>query len=421
MSKKIKTLIIVAACMIILIVGIFSVSLLTGSNKNLTVYDFRIIQADGTSDELFDKTVYLSKDGDNYFVFDVLLQASNSSAKVRFKSSDNSIAFAYTDGQYYYCEYYRAGNATITAYVGQSDTVVDTFVVHVKENLIKDITLEDNGFVVNKTGDLEVNLFNDGRDYVYHYNIEGYNDGTINRNCIRLVGGSEKFAVAAINSNNNTITFKLKDEKSSNFEAFSENFELQIVQNTGNAVKIVKNIRLKVNGYKNELSALILVVSNTPTFEKNEYIYIGNAEETIKYAGETIIDKVFLNNTYNAIYIKTYSVNSNKERQNADVNAKVSDERFLSLTKDPKGGYYKLTASANGNATFTLGAKNVSLEIIHTGEGLPSNMDEYKSNFYKETKDSENNTYFDYVYWDNRFMRTDVICDANGRVIGFGA
>lgn len=406
MSGKVKTIISIIVSLVVIVAAIFIVTTVMGSSKDVTVYDLRLVQSAGnnTNVELVDKTVYLTTADNDYFEFNVLLKTS-SAADINFKSSDESVAKAYKSGNKYICKYYRAGEATIAAHVGQSEEVKDEFKIVVKDNVMQSFDFADNGFVVNNS---ELNIYSDGQEYVFDYTAVGFNDSIVNYDSVSLKQNDNYLIKdVRLDTKNKKLILSVPDSQSLNF---TEYLTFEVCHNTANGKTLVKEILVKVNVQKNVTLGYIAVVSNSPYFASEEYVYLGkDVDETYLTSSEKKVEKIILNNTHDAIYVRVYQINSNRSRINVTNKIGVNNVSYATANKDSTGGYIKITATASSVSDAEIFNNFGFIDIEFKGGDSPSINDLYtkKGNLYT------------YTYWDNRFERTDVICDADGNIIGF--
>ncbi len=404
MSGKIKALISIAVSVVVIVAAVFIITSVLGTNQNVTVYDFRIMQknAQNVRTELVNKTVYLTSEEENYFEFDVYLDATQT-VNIYFESSDESIAKIFISSGKYICKYYRSGNATITAFAGSNGVVKDQFNVVVKETVVDSIKFKDNGFVEN---DLELNIFSDGREYLFEYEAVGHNNGLVNYDSITLV--EEDFLLDTVKFDPKAKTLMLQKNEG---EGFTEYLTFKVSYDSDEGEVFVKTISVKVNVKKNTTMGMIAVVSNTPYFETEKFIYT-NIDGFEAENEEQVVDKLYLNEKYQSLYVRLYRVDENKTRT-VVYGASLSTSTGLTVVQigTGKDSYYeiKLTAKTNAEIKFSYG-KEINLSIEYKNPTI--------EDLYTIEQVSGKDVYI-YTYWDTRFERTDTICDAAGNIIGF--
>lgn len=403
MSGKFKAMITALVAVIVLGVSIFVITTILNSTKNVTVYDFRIMEmgANETGVELADKTVYLTTKNDNKFEFEIKKEATDSNVNVRFGSSDETIAKAYQESGKFYCEYFRAGKVIITAYVGDTIEIKDEFSLLVKENVIDSLKFE--GDFVSEDG-LTLTVFNDSREYSFKYTATGYNgDKFINYDSLEVdlneaekIKGNGGINGATIELDKNEHILKIKIPDGYMGDSFVEYLNFNIFYMSTDGKVLIKTIPVEIKVEKKAKLGLIAVVSNNPYFETEKYVYTNiENKNTIKLnEGEEIIEVIYVNDAHNDIYIKLYILFNNGDRQ---IVTEINNSLGISIKN---GNYYKIEGA--GDKVFegiTITLENLDSSKLYT--------------YNEETK------IYKYNYWDNRFERQDVICDSNGNITGF--
>ena len=109
-----------------------------------------------------------------------------------------------------------------------------------------------------------------------------------------------------------------------------------------------------------------------------------------------------------------------------DVTSNVTSKKITSTnetanaTRQTYGGYYSIDVKNNSASfEFSYGGKVKSIEFLFLNENTQVYENFYNS-LYKEVIEKDTGyKYYEYCYWDTRYMKNNTITDSQGRIIGF--
>lgn len=426
MSGKLKILVWIIVALVVVVAAVFGMTMVLGSSKDILVYDFRIMQtgANNVSSELVDKTVYLENNEANFFEFKLQINSTDFGVDIYFESSDASVAKAYRKDGRYICRYYRAGTATITAYVGESLQVYDSFTVNVRENIIDTLKFSNDKGFVDKNNSLNLIIYDDGKEYVYDYEAIGFNNGPINHDSISLedLNKESKLTSAVLDTENQQLKLKVDNIGATNIKTYNELLYLRVSYKSANGNVVAKYITVNVSIRKNESVGYIAAISNSPYFDAEQYFYFGDISfDDYSLNGEEEVVSILLNKNNKDFYVRFYQLNTNKERKAVTLFNVPENNGALKMTYNDEGQFYKFeveSATAFNETEIAIG-EYVTFKITYFAEeeptsyvgGIPNNQLLY---IYIESGD-----YYVYTYWDTRFINLNAKYDKDGNIIGF--
>lgn len=141
-----------------------------------------------------------------------------------------------------------------------------------------------------------------------------------------------------------------------------------------------------------------------------------------------MVDTVYLTEVVNTVYAKVRKVYTNGYME--DVTSKAtSDGNPENISRVLKSNYFSISVKAkNGSLStqkinFSCAGKEdgVTLNFVYLAVGSEMYDGFYNNIIYTPVLNNEthNIQYYNYTYWDNRFMRYDTVTDEYGRVIKF--
>lgn len=460
MSKKFKTFIIIIA-VVIAVIG-FGVGgyFLMSSLSSSTVLDFKIVDPTNNNREFNTTHKYLISGKENKFRIDVVSETSNGRGSYVFSSSNPDVAQVITEGEEYWVNYYNVGQAVITARSRAAEKVYDSFTLQVSEEIVADITIA--GTQDGKT----LKLYANGRTQSYSFNSVGLlsytnDDGETeyvdcNNMNLRIVDNYDKAVIKNIKLNQDNgeivVTSKIKNVDS------KQNFYIQAYYTDDQDIEhIVKNFAFNIDVVGYRIADLQLLVSQDYYFRGTNYVLLarGSSAEDAVLAdpqNEQILDAVNFTSAVSQLYFKiraVYTDGTFKDVSNLDPlasdpsgNTTASGESYLFTDKDSSGFWRVLADSSilqsiqGGNEITLLHFDMTYTDYLEDNDGNQLsdpvtktfdinylNYSDKTASMYQDFVNTKLYTkqggVYEYIYWDTRFARRDVIVDELGRIIGF--
>lgn len=438
MSRRLKKLLIVLAVIVIVAgVGVGGYFLLTNLSKT-TVSDLKIIDSNGV--KINDTSVYLQSSDNNKFNIRVSVD-STGSGSVYFRSSDDKVATVVRDGNSYAVEYYKAGSTVITAYSSATTNVKDSFTLHVYEDFVTNI-------VIDEKTDNVLTAYGDGNKQVYNYVATGVTaDVKCNNELIRIVDNYDKnvFNSITINQDKSTITFDTKQVKEDSVQTLV--LQSYYIDEFGTE-HVSKNFFYTVNVIGYRIKDMQMIVSQNYQFE-NSFIYLSaddssktSGEDPFLEDGEVLINNIYLTDKIKTAFFKIRVIYSNGDSipYSGSISSGAGSKNYVKTAKVNSNGMNYLI-SVNADAVATLDETDSDfIEITFTDEkdnqatrafeitylvesdDAGSTYQEFinKSLYVKcVDKDTHEFLYYEYIYWDSRYCRLDTVVNSNGQVIDF--
>lgn len=443
MSKKLKTFLFVIVGIIIATGLGLGGYFLVNNLATVTVSDLRIVAYDGTP--IRNRDVYLQDSAHNQFNISVKVE-SNGNNRVIFESSDRSVARIFSSGNGYVVKYYKAGKARITAYSAATADVYDSFVVTVHEDFVADI-------VVDGKTDKVLEVYSNGQTKEFDYVASGVLDSYVNNALIRVVDDYNKEIIKDVRIDviNKKLYIDTNLSKDSNVETI--NLQAYYVDSNGKE-HVAKNFAYTVNVVGYDIKEIQLVISQDHYFNNKSNIFLGNdiltpyatddelKEHLVDSETENAVREIYLTNDVNTIYFLTRVIYTDGTYEYPSVEGFSSEVTQYIEAKKPTNDSGNWAAQINKTAVASLSAStkdtlSISLTIVKTVDDATisitkennfeiwylydsasddTNIDVRKNKLYKYNADEQ---YYEYIYWDSRYRRTDAITDANQRVIDF--
>ena len=458
MSKKFKTFIIIIA-VVIAVVG-FGVGgyFLVSSFSSNTVLDFKIVDPNNGNREINTTQKYLISGKENKFKIAVVSETSNGRAGYVFSSSNPDVADVIAEGEEFWVNYYSVGEAVITARSRAADKVYDSFVLQVKEELVADITINDtddgktlklyaNGkaqkFSFNSVGLLSFTSENGETEYVDCNNMN-----------LRIVDNYDKAVISGIQLNQDTkeiiINSKIKNIDS------KQSFYIQAYYRDAQSMEhVVQNFAFNIDVVGYRISDLQLLVSQDYYFRGTNYVLLArgsSAQDAVLKdpENEQILQEVNFTSLVSQLYFKVravYTDNTFKDVSDGSAsdpsgNSTSDGKSYLSTDKDSSGFWRVLADNVvlqeyiSGSETTPLHFSMTYTDYVDDNDGnrlsdpvdrtfdinylnYSDNVASMYQNFVNNKLYTKHDGIYEYIYWDTRFARRDVIVDELGRIIGF--
>lgn len=418
MKNKKKLIIILASVLGFIIVGVIGV-LVVANLTTSTVSDLRILEL-ATNKEISNKEVYLTQNDSNYF--DIRLKSlSSSPTNYIVYSSNPSVASVKAISSGYRVSYLKAGNATITATTYESSAIKDSFILRVKDYIPTGFSIVDK----NAISESEIEIYADNLEYRFDFEaFQGVITENINNSCLEVLNNYDKSVIntAYIDDVNKQLVIKANQSEFERDEIIT--IASKQYDNEGNKKTVQTfTVSVKIKGYF--VKDIQLILSNTPNFTTNKYIYgSGMINE-----GEERVEMVYLTVDINTVYAKVRKVYTNGYMQDiTDMATSRTVDGVVSVSKVLKCDYFSISVKSN---TENYGTQKVQFVCNEKEDGAIFNFnylsvgttsydDFYNEKLYHEEYNEDLEVeYYEYVYWDSRFARTDTITDIYGRVIEF--
>ena len=412
MSSKLKKLIIIAVIVLVLGLGSLFVYSSISSASDVTITDFRIL--DNKNNIMQDRDVFLGETSTNNFKIVVDVEPNKTSGGFHFYSTDTKVAKVVERNDGYYVEYYLAGETQIIAQSNTVANVKDSFKLTVHENIAIDLEFVNSADNTGKA----INVFADNREYSYKYNLKGIaDDHDANASSLRIVDdyNHDIFRKVEIDPENNNLKIIVNSSVGDQVvQSGNEFIKIQSFarDNDGNAV-VIKNFVIKANIIGNVIEDMQLIVSSTPDFIGNTYVY-SVKENKLVQEDEILVDKIYLNSVVNTIYVRVRLVFTNKQFMEITPNVTLN-------IASGQGTLYKF----DDYVSITI-SQNVEYRILYSGTlSAGESIDErFSFNFVNgdlpiEALYTKKGSFYVYTYFDTRFERADAIVDENGNIVGF--
>jgi len=412
MSSKLKKWIIVVVVFLLVCVGVLVGFSVLSKLSTTTIHDLRLIDAN-SREEIFEKEVYLTATEQNYFDVDVYASASTITSYA-VNSSDKSVATVSVVDGVVRINYLKAGTTIITANCVDGGDISDNFTLNVKENVPTSFSITDE----NAISETEVSIFADDRDYSFDFKaLQGSNENNINLTSIKVLSNynAEVFEDIYIDDANSKLVIKAKQSGLDTREYIT--LQSYYTDVNGNQITVGTFV-VCVNVKGNYISDIQLMLSGVADFDNSVNIY-GSG---IKNEGEREINTVFLTDEVDTVYAKVRVVYTNG--QMFDVTKNVISQTMSgtpTTIKPAVGDYYSISVKNSGSATirFAYSQYYVVLLFNYINETTtPETYNNFINNQLYRKIEVDGTTYYEYIYWDTRFMREDTITDGKG-IIGF--
>ncbi len=421
-SKLKKWILSVAIVMIVLIGALIGVTFLSRLSTS-TIHDlrfFEVVDQEETATEIFEKTVYLQAEEDNHFQVEL---KNNASVAVDFKvySTNQNVATVASDGDgLYTITYLASGQTNIVATTASKSNVSEQFTLHVKNSLPTRLFVSDPENA-NIVGESEVNIFADTLKYAFNLvAMKGDIDENFNYGSISIVDNYNHDLLKTVKIDASKKQLVLVSNQSS--KPSSEIITLQVHDEDG-LLLTSQNIIVNVKGYY--ISDMQLVLSQTPDFVNAVNVF-GSG---LIAEGEHRVDKVVFTEDVNTIYAKVRVIYTNGEIRDVSAESVSEPHNVSSIKNDERFNEryftFRVTTNENPYVEITLPKSQVfETEIVTKFEFsyYLKNSTEYNNfmnkELYRFVEDPDNFDYYEYIYWDTRFQRDDVIT-RDGKIVDF--
>lgn len=456
MNKRLKLVLYVLIGIVVFVGLVAGCYFLMQKSSMPTVYNVQIM--DEFDQTINDKTKFLLSEDQNQITIKVKVDSTSDQQAIGVYSSNTSVATVshQTDGSYL-VKYFNSGTATITAYSMLAPAVRDSFTIKVYENVASDIQIgssdEQN----------HITIVADGAKSETTFSIDGLNtDQECDYTSVRILDTYNKTIFPNISIDYNSR--KLTIETSLVTEDSCQVFYIQcFCMDDNGQERVVKNIPYYVDviGYRIvDVQLLLSSDGNVDTngdFQNDGYILLNNdpfmftqkievtgALETNPYKamGEEFVNNVVFSQDFTRVYFKVRLVYSNKTCK--DISGLGGIQKY-----DPSGrDYVKLSGGGSSEMNYliidfdtskisTTQTTDISaaFTIFYEDKTINSSISKdfkvtYKysqslekfkdEDVYVKVVDQDNALlYYEYVYWDTRYKRTDEITNENGKIIDF--
>ena len=439
-KKILITLVVVIALGVIALVAYLSLL----NMSNVTISDFKIIDANGQI--MKDQYVYIGQNENDDIKIGIKISADGEAGGYTFYSTNTNVATVGWRNGGWHVDYFNSGKTTIVA---QSKTIAslrDSFDVIVYENYATDFNFVSDGVQLGDGKTIDV--YADGKNHSYEFELSGiYDEYEQNSRLFTVAETSspELFSTCVVNSDNNTL--ELNVNRIINNEIVKNSNEYVVIQSyipDSNGNNVVKdNYIIKVNVLYNAVEDMQLVVSNNSSFADDKtYIFSmlsdeNAALENINQENEVLQRKIFFSREIRTIYFKVRLVFSNGDveyitsrtyydQTSFSITGKVHDsttpaENYVrSLTLNTFASKY-VYLNASLAAEYSPSRESISRKFIfivlpdksgNLGFGDAMNLD--ISELY-----SINKNVYTYSYFDTRLKRLDFVANSSGEIVGF--
>lgn len=488
MKKSLKLVGIFMIVMIVGIVGGLSIYFLVANNKTYYIYDVRIVKpVSGASYYVYtdeeaeyslmqNQTVYMTSKDQNIFEIGVYAYTSTNTTKVDVTSSNEDVAQVYSSRGHMYVEYKSAGEAKITASIGE---VSDTISVLVYDIPAADLAVYDDkyyGEEYSKYFPNQIVTYADEIDYAFRYETSN------------VVGGEYS---NTINNELLKIDYTKIDKSKFLKQTGEDEFESEITQNVYISASDKKlhikcdavlpdttyadipiqpyyytsdgeirygepfAVHVKIITYTPQF--LQVVVSKTPNFDDgyvfmnteivdaskftpeeiyddtrilNGFLKYQMAETGLQSQNEKPVYHVYFSEKVKEIYLEFRKVYTNGHIEKLNLvdtsnpnTIEAVDKANSNLFRESKDGtYYILTLTQDyfdsADKTFDIHVSLGDYKLEHTFKFEYASLN--KDNVDKFYSYNEETGEYTYVYWDPRSKFDNEISDKFGRVVGFG-
>ena len=415
MSSKLKKLIIAIVVILVLGVGGVFVYSTIANMSNVVISDFRLLDE---NDQVMQNTdVYLAETAANGFVVKVAIDSTGQSGGAIVYSTDTDVADVEVRGDEFYVEYYSAGEAEIIAQSSTTPGVYDSFILTVHENIAIDLNFVETNYSSSKS----IDVFADDEEYRYKYTLTGFVDSLeANASSVRVVDTYNKdlFEKVEIDPNTNELIVVVHSTIDTTIvDSQSEYITLQsFAKDITGEETAVKNFIIETNIVGNMIEDLQLLISYTPDFEGQTFVYSVKGTKYI-YDDEILINKIYLNSKVNYIYVKVRLVFTNDHT--SEITTKIQPEVYGTTGK---------TLSLNNSRVVMLSVSATTTFSMFLSSNDSPTDEEYRESFVINYIDGDlpidtlytiQNGYYVYTYFDPRFERKDTIVDDKNNIIGF--
>lgn len=412
-SKLKKAIIIIVVLLVVAVGGLVGFSVLS-KLSTATIYDIRLL--DENSEQIHNKTVYLTSEADNHFYVSVYIDASDI-VNCNVKSSDTNIAVVTFEDGLYKITYKRAGKVIITAYCDSNNNVSDDFELTVNENMPSSFNFDDE----KADGDKEITVFADNLTNAFGFKVEsGLLQDNINLSSLQVLDTYNKdiFESIYIDETNAKLVVEAKQSEISSTEYIT--LKSNYVDENGKVIAVnTFVIKINVEGYY--ARNLQLVLSSDPMF--NDAVYV--LGEGYILDNEIRIPNVYLTKDVNMIFAKVRVVYTNHTFKDITVEADAETRSHTGSAETKRvdiGNYYNIQVNANATIRFIYAEANVYFDFNFKYLDPISNPNDYNNftnNLLYTKINVEGKVVYKYIYWDERFKRKDTITDSDGNIIGF--
>ena len=439
MNKRLKIVLFVLLGTVLVIGLAIGGFFILRNSTAVVVNNLQILAADGT--EMKDTSRFLSSDTTNHFFIDIEMETSSGQKGIYFTSSNPEVAKIVKRDDQYFVYYFNAGSAVITAYSAYSTSVYDSFKIDVYDNHITDI-------VIAEQEDDHLHVFGDATTHAYNYTATGVleNQSVCNNMMVRVIDNYNKDVFESITINPETqevvisTNLVIKDSQ--------EVFYLQTYYVDSNGKeRITQNhaYYIDVTGYR--LVEVQLLMSSNESFS-DYYVCLANGEtKEDAYLGynEKVLSNIVLTKSVTDLFFKIRVVYSN--RWAVDISASELDNisdilgilKFESSYKANMESWYVSVDSATLEAgshdsdiirafeiTYSDDSVQTSIQkefqITYKFEDSQSYQDFLDKDLYAKVVNTDGELlYYEYIYWDTRYRRTDATTDASGKIVEFPA
>lgn len=443
MSKKLKTFLFVAITLVIVaglgIGGYFLVNNLA----TVTVSDLRILAYDGTP--IRDTDVFLQDEEHNQFLIKVSISSSGTNGVI-FSSSDSSVAKVVRTSAGYAVKYYKAGSAKITVYSAVTAAVKDSFVVNVHEDFVADI-------VIGGKTDNVLEVYGNGQANEFDYDATGVLENSYaNSALLRVVDNYDKNIIKKVEIDTVNKKVFVDTNLTREYSAQSINLQSYYIDSNGKE-HIAKNFYYTLNIVGFDIKEIQLVISQDHYFSDRSHILLSSdilESETDEQLKEHLIDpekesavrEIYLTNNVNTVYFLTRAIYTDgtyeypsleslntpvplgkkiyigaQKPTNSNIwAAQINNTEIATLSDSIPDSLYISFAiqKKDGDTTIEI-SKLKTFTIWYIKEGTSKYNEVQNTKLYRYLDEG----YYEYIYWDTRYRRTDAITDATGRIIDF--
>lgn len=431
MSGKLKKAIIAVVIIFALSAcGLVAFSFLSKMSTT-TVYDLRIVEFESKK-EIFDKEVFLTADENNNFEIDLDVSASAITNFV-FSSSDNSVASVSVKDDHYVVSYFKVGEVKIVASAYDNSKVRDSFVLTVRENYPISFKITDS----RRESENEISIYADLKEYQFDFLATSIDDkNPVNNETFSILDDYNKDVFESIRIDPATSKIVIKANK--NREATRE-FVTVVCKTTNEETgeKTIQNFLLIVNVKGFYIENLQLVLSTKPNFDNAVYVCGEGKLKEENNEKRVSQDRLVFCEDVNIVYVQVRIVFTNGDfdfvTEDA-VSSKVDGVNSSQIQPGLKCFELEFTESAkdlvNVNVQFkyTSGSEYIektftfyyySKELTENGHTKNGYYEDFINNKLYEKYTEDENEYYRYVHWDERYKRTDTITATDGKIIGF--
>lgn len=439
MSSKLKKLII--SLVVFVLVGAIALAGVTIITKlsSSTVYDLKFVENSDSEEEveIHNKEVYLLNEEKNRFSVKLSASASSYLNYVVYSTNKNIADVEAAGNNIYEIEYYKAGEVEIIATPEEKSNIKESFKLVVKENLPDRFSIDvdaSNNLVVDSS---HIKVFADSKEYSFIFSAgRGNLQDSINIGGLYILDDYNKDVFTDVTIRNRVISVldpetneqvdreinELVIRANQSEESLNEQLTIQSKYN-GEDGTVIETFTFKVDVMGNYIDDIQLVVSKTPNFSDYSNIF---GEGLIK-ENERKIDTIYLTKDVNTIYAKVRVVYTNGDIVLADddvVTAEGFNEGTLTDISKEYGNYYIIEVSGyfRIKCVHTNSDKEAWFQFNYVGEDIEGNTtysDFKNKQLYRKVIDQINEIeYYEYIYWDTRFMRDDAVT-VDGKIVGF--